>query len=163
MVKESKYAKYIVYEPPKPKPGEKPMGRPKRLVEAREKGNYFDATWMYALDNRVAAGSFYTNCVWLWKKHGADPLDIEIAHTHNFDETLGFAGTVPGKPQELGGELDLWLEDEKFTITKSCLIYVPRGMKHLPLTLKRIDYPIFFWTAGNGTDYTRDSGKEEME
>ena len=70
---------------------------------------------------------------------------------------------MPGKPQELGGELDLWLEDEKFTITKSCLIYVPRGMKHLPLTLKRIDYPIFFWTAGNGTDYTRDSGKEVME
>jgi len=51
--------------------------------------------------------------------------------------------------------MDLWLEDEKFTITKSCLIYVPRGMKHLPLTLKRIDYPIFFWTAGNGYQITR--------
>jgi len=144
-VAKSKYAKYIVYEPPKPKPGDKPFPQPKRLV-----------------DNRIAAGAFYTNCVWLWKKHGAEPLDIEIAHTHSFDETLGFVGTVPGQPHELGGELDLWLEDEKFTITKSCLIYVPRGMKHLPLTLKRIDYPIFFWTAGNGTDYTRSSGDEEF-
>lgn len=156
---ESKYSKYIVYEPPKL---DKPFPQPKRLVEAREKGNYFDGTWLFALDNRVVGGSFYTNCVWLMKKHGKEPLDIEIAHTHDFDETLGFVGTVPDDPHALGGEMDLWLEDEKFTITKSCLIYVPRGMKHLPLTLKKIDYPIFFWTAGNGTDYTRSSGNEEV-
>ena len=90
----SRYSKYIVYEPPKPKPGDKPFPQPKRLVEARAKGNYFDGTWLFALDNRIAEGAFYTNCVWLWKKHGAEPLDIEIAHTHNFDETLGFVGTV---------------------------------------------------------------------
>ncbi len=159
---ESKYSKYIVYEPPPPPKDSKPFPQPKRLVEARAKGNYFDGTWLFALDNRIAEGAFYTNCVWLTKKYGADPLDIEIAHTHNFDETLGFVGTVPNDPHALGGELDLWLEDEKFTITKSCLIYVPRGMKHLPLTLKRIDYPIFFWTAGNGTDYTRSSGNEDF-
>jgi hypothetical protein len=158
----SKYGKYIVYEPPKPKPGVRPLPQPKRLEEARAKGNYFDGTWLFALDNRIAAGAFYTNCVWLWKKHGAEPLEIEIAHTHNFDETLGFIGTVPGQPHELGGELDLWLEDEKFNITKSCLIFVPKGMKHLPLVLKRIDSPIFFWTAGNGTEYTRASGNEEF-
>jgi hypothetical protein len=156
---ESKHARYIIYEPPKL---DKPFAQPKRLVEAKVKGNYFDSTWMFALDNKIAAGAFYTNCVWLWQKHGTEPLDIEIAHTHNFDETLGFVGTVPGKPHELGGEMDLWLEDEKFTITKSCLVFVSKGMVHLPLTLKRIDYPIFFWTASNGTDYTRETGHEEV-
>ena len=85
---------------------------------------------------------------------------MEIAHTHDFDETLGFVGTVPGNPRELGGEIEFWLEDEKFVLTRSCLIYVPRGMKHLPLYIRRIDSPIFFWTAGNGTEYTRTSGNE---
>jgi len=154
---ESKYAKYIFTDVKLP---DKPLPIPRRIQEQREKGNYFDSTWMFALDETVARGAFYTNCVWLWKKHGTEDLEIEIAHTHDFDETLGFVGTVPGKPRELGGELELWLEDEKFVITNSCLIFVPRGMKHLPLYIRRIDHPIFFWTAGNGTTYTRTSGNE---
>jgi len=160
-VSKSKYAKYIIYDVPPPPPGQKPLGTPKRLAEERAKGNYMEATWMFTLDDKIARGGIYTNCVWLWAKHGKD-LEIEIAHTHNFDETLGFIGTVRENPRALGGELDLWLEDEKFTINRSCLIFVPKGMKHLPLVLKRIDSPIFFWTAGNGTEYTRTSGNEEF-
>lgn len=156
----SKYEKYIIYDVKPPPPGAKPMPIPKRIQEQRAKGNYFESTWMFTLDNKVAEGGFYTNCVWLWAKKGADDLEIEIAHTHDFDETLGFIGTVPGDPRALGGEMELWLEDEKFAITKSCLIFVPRGMKHLPLILKRIDSPIFFWTAGNGSMYGRTSGNE---
>jgi hypothetical protein len=117
---------------------------------------------MFALDNRVAEGAFYTNCVWIWDKKGSGDLEIEISHTHDFDETLGFIGTVRNDPRALGAELELWLENEKFTITRSCLVYVPRGMKHLPLIIKRIDSPIFFWTAGNGTEYGRTSGNEEF-
>jgi len=154
---ESKYAKYIFTDV---KPPEKPFPIPKRILEQREKGNYIESTWMFALDDRVAKGAFYTNCVWLWEKKGTGDLEMEIAHTHDFDETLGFVGTVRNNPRELGGEIEFWLEDEKFVLTKSCLIYVPRGMKHLPLSIKRIDSPIFWWTAGNGTMYTRTSGNE---
>ena len=49
---------------------------------------------------------------------------------------------------------------EKYVMDKSCLIRVPGEMRHLSLYLKDINYPIFFRTAGNGTEYTRDSGNE---
>ena len=155
-----KYSKYVITEVPKKMVENLPL--PRRIREQREKGNYVDSTWLFTLDNTIARGGFYTNCVWLWEKKGSEDIELEIAHTHNFDETLGFVGTVPGKPHELGGEIEFCLEDEKFVLDKSCLVFVPSGMKHLPLYVRRIDYPIFFWTAGNGTMYTRSSGNEEI-
>lgn len=158
---ELKNAKYIIYEPPKPESGKRMRG-PKRIAEARKKGQSFDGAWLFSLDNNIIPGSLYTNGVWLDSVKGA-PFEIEIAHTHSFDETLGFVGTVPGKPQELGGEVDLWLEDEKYTLTKSCLIYIPKGMVHMPMVLKRIDSPIFFLTFCHNGTYTRETGIEEQE
>jgi len=133
---------------------------PKRVEEQRQAGNYLESTWMFNLDESVAKGGFYTSCLWLWDKKGADPLQVEIAHTHDFNELLGFAGTVKGDPRALGGEIEFWLENEKYIVTQSCLIFVPKGMKHLPLFFNRIDSPIFWWTSGDGTTYTRSSGKE---
>lgn len=155
---DKKYEKYIFTDvDPRQRAA---LPTPKRIQEQREKGNYMESTWMFALDDSVAEGAFYTNCVWIWGIHGTGGMEAEIAHTHDFDETLGFVGTVPGKPRELGGEIEFWLEDEKYLLDKSCLIWVPSGMKHLPLYFRRVDYPIFFWTAGNGTAYTRTSGNE---
>lgn len=154
---DKKYAKYIFTDV---KPMDPPLPIPKRILEQKEAGNYTEATWMFALDDSVAKGAFYTNCIWIWEKKGIGDLELEIAHTHDFDETLGFIGTVRDNPRELGGEIEFCLEDERFVLDKSCLIYVPRGMKHLPLYLRRVDSPIFFWTAGNGTSYTRTSGNE---
>lgn len=152
-----KYAKYIFTDVKMP---EKPLPVPRRIREQREKGNYVESTWMFSLEDAVARGAFYTNCVWLWEKKGSGPLELEIAHTHDFDETLGFIGTVRDNPRQLGGEIEFYLEDERYVLTESCLIFVPRGMKHLPLYLNRIDSPIFFWTAGNGSAYRRTSGDE---
>ena len=154
---ENKYAKYILTDV---KRLERPLPVPEMIEKQRRAGNYVESTWMFALDDSVARGAFYTNCVWLWSKKGSGNLEMEIAHTHDFDETLGFVGTVPGKPRELGGEIELWLEYEWYVLNKSCLIFVPGGMKHLPLYIHWIDHPIFWWTAGNGTMYTRTSGKE---
>ncbi len=154
---ERKYAKYIFTDVP---PRGEPLPIPQRIQEQRARGNYVEATWMFALEDSAARGAFYTNCVWLWEKKGSGPLELEIAHTHDFDETLGFVGTVRDNPRALGGEIEFYLEDERYVLSESCLIFVPRGMKHLPLYLNRIDSPIFFWTAGNGSAYTRTSGDE---
>ena len=87
-------------------------------------------------------------------------MKTEIAHSHDFDEVLGFIGTVRSDPYDLGGEIEFWLDDEQYIFNKTCLIFVPRGLKHLPLIFRRVDSPIFFFTEGNGTTYTRSSEKE---
>jgi hypothetical protein len=152
---EQKYAKYIITEP-KP-PQERYL---KKKEEQKKSGNYIESVRMFSLDDSIAKGAFYTDCVWMMAKNGEGAVQSEIAHSHDFDEVLGFIGTVPGNPRALGGEIEFWLEDEQYIFDKSCLIFVPRGMKHLPLIFHRIDSPIFFFTEGNGSAYTRATGQE---
>jgi hypothetical protein len=152
-----KYAKYIVTEdflPPLP------PGFIKRMEEQRKAGNYLEATHMLTLNDSVVEGAFYFDCVWLWDKHGSEAVQTEIAHTHDFDEILGFIGSRRENPRDLNAEIEFWLEDEKYIITKSSLIFVPRGVKHLPLFFQRIDSPVLFFTGGNAPSYGRTSGNE---
>ena len=109
-----------------------------------------DHTRLIYLDEEVIKGAFYVECVWYWK--GSDKA-IVGAHTHPFDEVITFFGTNPEDPQDLCGEVELWLEDEKHILTKSCLVFVPKGMKHCPLVIRRVDRPIFHFTTGPGGKY----------
>jgi hypothetical protein len=113
------------------------------------------STPMLWLDDKVAKGAFYTECHWLWSMDNTKPWHTERAHTHDFDEVLGFLGSRQENPHDLNAEIELWIEDEKYTITKSCLVFIPGGTKHLPMTFVRIDSPIVFFTEGNGTEYKR--------
>jgi hypothetical protein len=107
-------------------------------------------TRLIYLDDDVIKGAFYVECVWYWKGSERSIVD---AHTHPFDEVITFFGTNPDDPEDLCGEVELWLEDEKHILTKSSLIYVPKGMKHCPLIIRRADRPIFHFTTGPGGKY----------
>ena len=140
---ETKYGKYIIT---KPKAGLKlPSFRRERGDITTDK-----KTPLVYLDDDVIKGAFYVECVWYWK--GSDKSEVE-AHTHPFDEVITFFGTNPEDPQDLCGEVELWLEDEKHILTKSCLVFVPKGMKHCPLIIRRVDRPIFHFTAGPASEY----------
>jgi len=155
---ERKYAKYIITE--NIRTSQPPAEMMKRIEEQRKSGNYTEGTALFNLNDKIIKGAYYVDCHWLWKTHGTQGIQTEIAHTHDFDEVLGFIGSSRENPRKLNGEIEFWLEDEQYVIDYSCLIFVPRGLKHLPLVFRRIDSPVFFFTAGNGTAYTRSSGNE---
>jgi hypothetical protein len=75
------------------------------------------------------------------------------AHQHDFDEVLCFFGTDWDNPYDLCGEYELWLGDEKHSITKSCIVFIPKGLKHCPLKFIRADRPIFAFSVGTGKMY----------
>ncbi len=133
---------------------------PQSIEEQRKAGNYIESTYMFHLDNSILAGGFYTDCHWITSVKGNGGAQTEIAHTHDFGETLGFVGSNTADPRSLGGEIEFWLEDERYVIDRSCLIFVPANMKHLPLIFRRVDTPIFFWTASDSKKYSRTSGNE---
>ena len=140
---ETKYGKYIITGA---KSGlELPSYR--RDAEEVAAGEH---TRLIYLDEDVIKGAFYVECVWFWK--GSDKSEVE-AHTHPFDEVITFFGSNPEDPQDLCGEVELWLEDEKHILTKSSLVFVPKGMKHCPLVVRRVDRPIFHFTTGPGGKY----------
>jgi len=102
-------------------------------------------------------GSFYSECVWFMPGHDPSPEQLKKIgpepHTHPFEEVITFFGTNRDDPHDLGGEIELWLEDEQFVLTKSFLAYIPAGMKHCPLRIRKVERPIFHFTLGPGQTY----------
>jgi hypothetical protein len=105
--------------------------------------------WM---DEQVVAGAFHMNTAWYLR--AAETLE-DVPHVHDTDEIIGFFGGDPEDPWNLGGEVEIWLEDEKHLIDRSAMIFVPAGMRHCPLVLKRVDRPIFHFTTVTGHRYDK--------
>ena len=114
------------------------------------------ATRVLWLDDHVVEGAFQMNVSWYLKPQ---PTFSDNPHTHPTDEIIGFFGSNPDDPYDLGGEVEIWLEDEKHVIDRSCMIFVPAGMKHCPLVLRRVDRPIFHFTTVTGHEYDRTNDK----
>jgi len=104
------------------------------------------------LDNTVVPGGFYTECVWFLPGMASEEPTVGT-HEHSFDEVIAFFGTDHNNMHDLGGEIELWLEDERIVMNQTFLAFVPAGMKHCPLILRRIDRPIFHFTVGPGKEY----------
>lgn len=106
-------------------------------------------TW---LDDAVVKGASQMVCLWYLQ---ATPDQSYPAHTHECDEIVGFFGSDHLNPGKLGGEIEFWIEDEQFILDESCLIFVPKGMRHCPLVIRRVDSPIFHFTTMIGGQYVK--------
>jgi hypothetical protein len=104
----------------------------------------FMRTRLLLSGDSVIPGSLAVNCVWYWK--GSDTITTQ-AHIHNCDEILAFIGTNADNPPDLAGEVEIWLDDERYLLTESCLVFAPKGLVHCPLIIRRADRPIFHFTA----------------
>lgn len=96
------------------------------------------------LGDDTIKGAFSVECVWYVK--GSDKVLAE-AHSHDFDEVITFIGTDSTHPQDLGGEIDFWLDAEKHILTHSCVVYVPKGLIHCPLVIRKVNRPIFHFAV----------------
>jgi hypothetical protein len=124
---EAKYANYIVTD----------------LKEQEFKPGFAEeyakfATRILWMDNRLVEGSIHFSCSWYFKP----PENHLGMHSHDYTLMVGYIGSNPTDPSDLGGEIEFWLEDEKYIITKSCLIFLPKGIKHGG-DIRRVDRPIF--------------------
>jgi len=84
-------------------------------------------------------GAFHVHCAWVHP--GPNPGTYD-AHVHPHDEILGFIGTNMDDTGDLGAEAELWIEDEKYVLTQSFLVYFPKGLVHCPLTVRNVKRPI---------------------
>ena len=103
------------------------------------------------IDGKKLSGAPYLESVWFNTPNDTGPEK----HTHDFDEILGFFGSDPKHPDELGAELTFTVDDEVIPINKSCLVYVPRGLEHSPILVPKLERPIIHFSGGNGGDYVR--------
>jgi hypothetical protein len=143
----SKYGKYIVT---KLKENVVEADWTPPMIRAATKGR---GGRILFLDSEVVPGAFYLETVWVYLRPGESAGSATQPHKHDFDEVIGFFGTDPDDPYDLCGEIELWLGDEKHTFTRSCLVFIPKGLLHCPLNVIRADKPIFEFTTGPGKMY----------
>ena len=108
------------------------------------------ATRILWLEDFIMEGAPSIILSWYWK---ATEEPTTPAHSHDYDEVLGFIGSDPQNPHELYGEVEMWLDDEQYFIDKSSLVLCPKGVNHCPLRVVRVDKPILFLAMSMSTKY----------
>jgi hypothetical protein len=76
------------------------------------------------------------------------PIKLELqSHHHDVDEYLIFLGAqLPDLTANFDAEIEMFLgeEYERHVITKPTVLYIPRGMEHNPMDIKRLGKPMLF-------------------
>lgn len=136
---------------------------PKFIHETPEQLDGYREQIMW-VDGENIPGAFYSEYIWHypgkpqsqaeWEKVATGP------HTHPFGKVIAFAGSNPDNLYDLGGEVEIWIENQKFVQNRSFLAYIPAGMCHGPIKVKKVDRPIFQYVLGSAPKY--ESTKCEM-
>lgn len=138
----SKYGQYIVTTK------QTPVEFSTEMIKKLEEWNHL-ILWV---DDRVAPGAFQMNCCWFVKAPPAQPY---FQHKHDVPEIIGLFGSDYNKPHDLGGEAEFWMEDEKFIIKNSCMIFIPPNVQHCPLYIRQVEKPIFHFSVVTSHRYTQ--------
>jgi hypothetical protein len=143
----SEYGQYIIAESKPPSEERKEFAKKRLEIGGSQQILRSDDTWV--------KGTFYLSTVWIWNKGLTDEFAPQ-PHTHDWPEYIAFIGTNPDDPYDLGGEIEIWLGDEQHRLTKSCLVFIPAGVKHCPILKIRVDRPIFSFSTGPQNVYKKD-------
>ncbi len=103
------------------------------------------------IDDKVCPGAFQMNTAWYFAVPERDPVFEE--HVHEYDELIGFFGSDPSDPDNLNAEIEVTIEGETHVLTKSSLIFCEKNVPHMPLSIKRVDKPIFHFSIVSGPEY----------
>lgn len=135
MENEGEYGKYIVQE--LQDPGlETPVFREMYQKFAKR------ILW---IDENVVDGAFQMNTAWYFKPPERHPFIDE--HVHGNDELIGFLGSNPDDPYDLGGVIEVTINGEMHRITRSSMIFIPADLPHMPLSIVQVYRPIFHFSV----------------
>lgn len=98
---------------------------------------------LYHLNDNIVKGGFCFTSAWVLKPN-PPKVGLWEAHYHNTPEYLFFIGGDPENPRDLGAEVELWIEDEKYIITQSCAVFIPTGVHHTPVIMHKVARPFIF-------------------
>ncbi len=97
------------------------------------------------IDGEKVPGAFQMNTAWYHSVPERCPIFGE--HSHDGDELIGFFGSDPEHPEDLGGEIEFEIDGEAHLLTKSTIIFAPAGVPHNPMRILKVDRPIFHFSV----------------
>jgi hypothetical protein len=96
-------------------------------------------TMTYMSRHLVLGANYYIECGWIYGMPEPNPHVFE--HIHNYDEVILHFGSDPDCPEDLGGEIEYVFNGQPLTFSTTTGLFVPKGMKHGPLTWKKYSRP----------------------
>ena len=119
------YEKYLV---------RKPIYERARGVKNRQ-----SPTMTYLSSGQIPEANYYIEFGWIYGI--PDPNPPVTQHVHAHDEIVLHFGGDPQNPEDLGGEIEVGVEDESLVFTTSTALFAPKGVKHCPVTWKKWTKP----------------------
>lgn len=133
---ETKYGKYFIYQ--------------SKASDKHALGT-FPGTPVMNINETVIKDGFYFECIWF--TGNVSEKDAFKPHYHDFDEYIGFFGSDAEDAFNLNAEVEFWYNDEKHLITRSCIVYIPKGIQHTPIMVSKLKKPIFCLSTGPSRTY----------
>jgi hypothetical protein len=125
----TKYGRYLI---------KTPLREADATVPAEVKGRE-EPTMTYMSNALVPGCNVYLEFGWIWDVPDPNPYIPE--HSHDYDEIVLHIGSDFKNPESLGAEIEFVVGGEPLIIDKTSALFVPKGVKHGPLTWKRVDRP----------------------
>jgi len=79
-----------------------------------------------------------------WSFLTAPFLMVAESHKHDFDQVIFFMGGSPDNVVDFDAEIVFSLGDTSHIITYPACVYIPKGLMHGPLNIKRVTKPLMF-------------------
>jgi hypothetical protein len=111
---------------------------------------------MTLMNNNLVPGS-HTYIETGWAIAMPEPATHIYEHVHDYDEIVIHMGADPNNQEDLGGEVDFYVDGQPLTINTTSAVFVPRGVKHGPITWKKFVRPHFQLTIMLGADSIADA------
>jgi hypothetical protein len=97
-------------------------------------------TLTYMSNELVQGSNIYIEMGWIWAM--PEPNPHIFGHSHDdYNEVVFHIGADPQNPEYLGAEIEFVVGNQPLTIDKTSAIFVPKGVKHGPLTWKKVERP----------------------
>ena len=98
-----------------------------------------------------------------WKCITEPYVDEAESHRHDFPQFLVFLGGDPNDMLDLGGEVEITLSEdgknlEKHVLTTFATVFIPAGVYHCPLVMKKVDRPFVFYNFALTDQYKKIMG-----
>ena len=111
----------------------------------------------------IPGADMYVEAGWIVGMPEPNPHIEE--HVHDYDEIIMHIGIDPEDQEDLGAEIEIYVDGEPHLISKTSSIFVPKGVKHGPLIWKSFSRPHIEMTImiGAGSLAEADPGGHRKE
>jgi hypothetical protein len=93
----------------------------------------------YMSSAQVPVANCYLEYSWIYGIPEPNPPVSE--HTHNTEEIILYIGGDPKTPEDLGGEIEMFVGGQPLTFSTAVALFVPRGLRHGPVIWKKFNKP----------------------